>query len=106
MKKNNNAFANYAGSCAVCLLGTDTALAFTGALEWKIAGLICMGIPDDEATIMVERWGNDDDPCVVKVCAECVGKAAAPFPAPALCIPGYPVPNIQQPGYQPVGGAA
>lgn len=101
-----NAFGQYAESCAVCLQGTDTALAFTGVMEWKIAGLTCLGIPDDVATIMVERWADDDAPLVVKVCAECVKRGSAPFPAPALCIPGYPVPNIQQPDYQPMGGAA
>lgn len=94
-----DAFEEFAGSCAVCLLGTDTALGFTGTMEWKVAGLICLGIPDDEAHTMVEPWGNDHDPYLVKVCGKCVRNGSAPFPAPALAIPGYPIPNIQQPGY-------
>ncbi len=86
-----NAFKKFGGSCAVCLQGTDTALAFTGVMEWKVAGLISLGIPDDVAHVMVERWGNDYDPYVVRVCGACVGNASAPFPALELCIPGYPV---------------
>ena len=45
----------YDGSCVACLRGTDTGLAFTGEAEWIIAGMMMLGIPEDQATIMVER---------------------------------------------------
>jgi hypothetical protein len=100
-----NLNGDYRDSCAVCVRGTDTALAFTGEAEWLEAGLGVLGIPDDEAQHMIEAFfvekGADpgmvltgDHEMVVRVCAECVAKAPAQFPAP--CIPAFGVPVIGQ----------
>jgi hypothetical protein len=44
----------YGGSCVVCLQGCDTGLAFWGEAEWIIAGMTNLGIPQQEALIMLE----------------------------------------------------
>lgn len=100
-----NLQGNYQGSCVVCLHGTDTALAFVGEAEWLVAGLDVLGIPDDEADIMVAEFfeGKGADPgkvldgehkMAVQVCAGCVAKAKPNFPAPG--IPAFGVPDIRQ----------
>ena len=101
-----NLQGTYRGSCVACLQGTDTALAFTGEAEWLVAGLVMLGIPEDAASLMVEAFFKEqgakpgmvlDGEWVmpVQVCAECVAKSAAPFPAPG--IPSFGVPEIRQP---------
>ena len=102
----SNLQGDYNGSCVVCLRGTDTALAFTGEAEWLVAGLVNLGIPDDPACLMVEEFFKEqgakpgmvldgEHTMPVQVCAECVSKSAADFPAPG--IPAFGVPNIGQP---------
>ena len=103
--KNKSAFGQYSGSCINCFQGTDTALAFVGCLEWQAAGLMMLGLPDEHAFATVNSFGDESKPFIVRVCAECVEKSAAPFPAPALAIPDYPVPNIQQPDWTPASAA-
>lgn len=69
----------YRGSCVVCLRGTDTGLAFVGEGEWAIAGLMRLGIPRGEASIMVSAATGCDPGKVpieevmlpVRVCRQC-----------------------------------
>ena len=69
----------YRGSCAVCRRGTDTGLVFQGVAEWALAGLQVLGIPEDEAAIMLEQATGCDPGKVptgevtlpVRVCRQC-----------------------------------
>jgi hypothetical protein len=96
---------DYSQSCCVCLRGTDTALAFQGEVEWLIAGLMSLGIPEQEAGAMVSRhFGCPDGevPCgcltlPVRVCSECVSRANPSFPAPAVVMRDAQFPVIGQP---------
>jgi len=93
-----SAFQSFAGSCAVCLQGTDTAIAFVGSLEWKAAGLHALGIPLDEACGMVERFAPYEDwPLILRVCAGCVRKNRPDFPDPRLLIQGAELPAMHEP---------
>jgi len=73
----------YRGACVVCLRGTDTGLAFSGEAEWAIAGLMGMGIPQDEASLMVSNSTGCDPGMVplgevtvcVRVCQQCANRA-------------------------------
>lgn len=50
----------YDGSCVVCLSPTDTGLVFEGVAEFTIAGLIKLGVPEDEAPATAwQVWGTD-----------------------------------------------
>ena len=50
----------YEGACAVCLKPTDTGLVFDGEAEWTIAGLVNMGVPEDQAfDAAILAWGTD-----------------------------------------------
>lgn len=100
-----NLQGDYRDSCAVCLRGTDTGLAFTGEAEWLIAGLGALGIPDDQASAMGQEFFEEKgaDPgmvlsgehtMAVQVCAECVAKVEPSFPAPG--IPAFGLPGIRQ----------
>jgi hypothetical protein len=42
---------DYRDSCTACMRPTDTGLAFRGEAEFIIAGLVCMGIPLDQASV-------------------------------------------------------
>jgi hypothetical protein len=95
------------GSCVNCGRGTDTALALDGEAEWYIAFLTVLGIAEDEATATLRAYLDPSPPAgqvpdgrmtiTVRVCAECVSQASAPFPAPALAMPGMSVPVLRQP---------
>jgi hypothetical protein len=94
-----------AGSCVVCGNGTDTALAVEGEAEWHIALLIELGVPEAEAPDVVSA-GTNSDPgkvpagrfkAVYRVCAACVERAPADFPAPVLFVEGGTMPMIVQP---------
>jgi hypothetical protein len=91
-------------ACVCCLRGdTTTGLAFEGCAEWCIAGLINLGIPDDEATHMVER-GIDDGtvdttardiyvyPC--RVCPTCATRNTS---LPVAEVKSGTIPKIVQP---------
>jgi hypothetical protein len=44
----------YGQSCVVCLRGTDTGLGFgPGAAEWAVAGLLLLGLSEDEAGALI-----------------------------------------------------
>jgi hypothetical protein len=93
-----------AGTCAVCLQPTDTGLTFKGEGEFLVAGLLVLGIPQDQGAIMVER--NFDCPpgrvpvgrhwIAVRVCSACVDACDANFPAPGLILPGGDLPCVKQ----------
>jgi hypothetical protein len=66
--------------------GTDTGLAFKGEAEWAIAGLLRLGVPEDEASATVSL-GTDSDPGKVppgvitvafRVCKSCADQAGMP----------------------------
>ena len=67
------------------LAGADTGLAFTGEAEWIITGMMMLGIPEDQATIMVGDFTGCDHGEVpdgvitipVAVCRECASRARA-----------------------------
>lgn len=94
------------GPCVVCDQGTDTALAFEGVAEWLTAGLMVLGVPRQDAIAMVEdTWpqGVAFDVVVtqpVRVCAACVARCAAEFPAPGDIVLGN-VPIIVATGGAP-----
>jgi hypothetical protein len=107
-----NLQGNYRGACFVCMRGTDTGLTFRGSGEWLLAGLLVLGVPEDQAEQTLESaWQEAGTPVPAgsvptgngltmsfRVCAECVGKT--PFPEPALLLPGGQVPLIEEPeGY-------
>lgn len=81
-----NLQGDYEDSCAVCLRGTDTGLAFTGEAEWAIAGLYRLGIPQDQGAAMVEmftgcepgRVPSGEITVAVRVCRACASKANMP----------------------------
>jgi hypothetical protein len=95
---------DYEGSCVACQTGTDTGLAFEGEAEWLIAGLTVLGLSEHEASLMVsEHLGGSAGEVPdgvhsmgVRVCAACVAKSPASFPAPALV--GGALPTIRPPG--------
>lgn len=100
---------DYRGACIACLQPTDTALAFKGDAEWLIAGLKFLSLPYNEAYEVYRldqlEKGHDlhpgdvrdgTDSLIARVCAACVAKSRASFPAPALALPGQPVPVISQ----------
>lgn len=86
----------YNGSC-VCLRGTDTGLAFKGIVEWVLAGLRVLGVPDHQALAIV-REATGAPPGMVpdgevtlafRVCTDCATACPASFvPKPiALGVP-------------------
>ena len=91
----------YRDSCVVCLQGTDTALALTGEAEWVIASLVALGIPSDQATVLVSSvTGCDpgkvpigDFTLVFRVCAGCAATVGAHV---GMVIPDGPLPNYTQ----------
>jgi hypothetical protein len=98
----------YRDTCMVCMRATDTALAFRGEGEFVVAGLICLGVPHDDAMRTVEKAPNlDDVTMTVRVCARCVAKASAPFPPPKLILEGHSIPLVaQSPQHLGEGGIA
>lgn len=86
---------DYRGSCAVCLQGTDTGLAFVGEAEWGAAGLQVLGIPSDQAAGMVSQATGSQPGMVpegevtiaVTVCSGCAGKAGLPVGLIATGVP-------------------
>ena len=87
---------DYEGSCIACLRGTDTALGFRGPQEWFAAGLIRLGLPDDQAVATVEsillEEGQDPDwgEWMVRVCKSCADKVGMQV---ALAIVGGALPT-------------
>jgi hypothetical protein len=78
----------YDGSCIVCLEGTDTGLAFRGSAEWSTAGLMVLGVPQDQATAIVQEANGSPAGTLpaglvttgVRVCRGCVDASGASFP--------------------------
>jgi hypothetical protein len=70
----------YRGTCTVCLRGTDTGIAFFGEAEWVAAGMKVLGIPLEQAAVMISDvtgCGRGKVPAgrfqiVVRVCRDCV----------------------------------
>ena len=92
------------GPCVACLTPTDTALGVEGEAEWHMAFLVALDIPEDQAALTVSEATNNPPgkvpvgrfPQTVRVCASCVEKSDAPFPAPVLTLPGVDLPTIHQ----------
>lgn len=76
----SNLQGTYESSCVVCMRGTDSGLAFRGVAEWATAGLMVLGVPDDQAAIIISTATGSDPGKVpageitvpVRVCQDCV----------------------------------
>lgn len=95
--------SDYAGSCAVCLTGTDTGISFEGEPDWLVAGLNILGVPYEQAVATVDpNMPPLDDHgrarITYRVCQRCVKKCPASFPNPKLLISAGTIPVIHQPG--------
>lgn len=99
-----NAFGIAAGTssdCFACMTPTDSGLATEGEAEWHIAFATALGVPQDQAALLIQH----DDGTVRdgryatqwRVCTSCAAASRASFPAPVLLIPGAPVPVVSQP---------
>jgi hypothetical protein len=94
------------GSCIVCLTETDTALGFAGEPEWLVASLVQVGVPDDQAVVIVNRrdlaarhpesFPEHGMGMVVQVCANCVERSGQPLPRPTVLFPAMDVPFVTQ----------
>jgi len=103
-----NLRGNYRDSCIVCRTGTDSGVGFRGPAEWALAGIRTLGVPKDEAAVVLVNALNDGLPdesthfapgkvpigeftAEVRVCGSCVESSGAPFTvAPvALGVPVY-----------------
>jgi hypothetical protein len=91
----------YEDSCVVCLRGTDTGLVFAGEAEWAAAGLVDIGVPEDQAIATVSH-GTGSEPGTVpdgditvmfRLCQVCASKARLPV---GLVASGN-LPTIDQP---------
>jgi hypothetical protein len=79
----------------VCLRGTDTGLALTGVAEFVVAGHVKLGVPQDQAVLMVSEAtgcepGNvpvGEFTVVVRVCRECANRAGEPVGLIATEVP-------------------
>lgn len=98
-----NLHGTYEDSCAVCMRGTDSGLAFKGEAEWAVAGLFMLGIPEDQAATMVSSATGCEPGEVppgevtvsVRVCRECA-EASPTGMKVGLIATGIPV-------YSPMG---
>ena len=94
----------YRGTCVICGRGTDTAIAFRGEAEWVIAGGIKLGLPEPQASRMLELATGCDPGNVpvgvitvpYRICAECAAKASPHAPKPGLT--SGDMPCYTQPG--------
>ena len=93
----------YRGSCAVCLTGTDTAVAFRGDAEWIIAGVHLLGISINEAALMLSLATGCDPGHAppgelqypVLVCRSCADASPGRFPVgPLDAIPVIVAPTV------------
>jgi hypothetical protein len=88
-----------AGSCVVCAAPTDTALIFRGVPEWCCAGLMALGVPEDEAIATFHVADPQPEPdgsfkMACRVCRDCVRNSGTSLPEPAIIRPGSPIPVI------------
>lgn len=85
----------YRHACVVCLRGTDTGLAFRGEPGQCVAGLVRLGVPREQAALMVPVGGAAGDVITVPVraCRECAaggGLEVGVFPMVPLYVPKEP----------------
>jgi hypothetical protein len=91
---NPGIVGDYRDSCAVCLKGSDTGVAFVGDAEWAIAGLQHLGV-EDEATSIVSRLSgappgmvpDGEITVLVRVCESCARSVGFPVGVIALGVP-------------------
>lgn len=99
----------YSGTCIACMRPTDTGMAFRGVAEWLMAGLIVLGLPEDQAMEIYRQQQRERgielaegeaaggiNEMSIRVCAACVAKCPADFPPPVLAIPGAILPVVGQ----------
>lgn len=79
------AFERFHGTCIVCFKPeSKNVVAFAGSGEWAAAGLVALGVPQDQAIATVEMYppsaqeGFDSVACFL-VCATCARRS--PFDA-------------------------
>ncbi len=96
----------YRDSCVVCFHGADTGLALTGEAEWIIAHIMTLGIPEDQAMMLVSmNTGCDigkvpvgDTTLVFRVCRDCAARAGSGSEHPKVgLIAGGELPCYTQP---------
>jgi hypothetical protein len=90
---------DYRDTCIVCLRATDTAMAFRGEAEFLAAGLICLGVPHDDAMRIASQASGDNADNLtmrIQVCALCVAKSKPSFPAPRVHMKGSNIPLVAQ----------
>lgn len=83
----------------MCLSGTDTGLAFVGEAEWAIAGMMRLGIPQEQASVMLSDATGCDPGKVpdgtitvpLRVCEGCAGEADLEVGLIATGMPSYGV---------------
>lgn len=91
---------DYTDSCVVCFTPTDTGLGFAGEAEWIIAGMVRLGIDQDQALATLAagdpKWRpvgmvpSGETTAILRVCGDCAGK------------PGFPVALITAYGELPL----
>jgi len=89
-------------TCAVCGRRTEMGIAFQGEAEWVIAGMVQLGIPGDQAAVMVTDITRCDPGKVpvgrftlpMRTCATCAARIPGLVPMP---LDGGQLPCVTQP---------
>ena len=88
-------------TCVLCSRETDTGLSFSGDVEWVIAGLIVLGVREEQATLMVSTATGTEAGMLpdgeiilpVRVCRRCAVSGGARLPVGLIsCV----IPDIAQ----------
>lgn len=95
---------SYAGSCVVCLRGTDTGLAFVGEAVFAAEGLNALGLPVEQAVATIQVFAEQEMGCargtmpegeqtwVFRVCQDCADHSErfiVSLIAKGKLLPGY-----------------
>lgn len=91
---------DYRDSCVACFQGTDTGLAFVGPAEWAAAGLQVLGVPEDQADLLLLELTGCPPGMVprgsitvgIRVCKACAASAGMRVARVATGVPGITPP--------------
>jgi hypothetical protein len=72
----------YRDTCVVCMKGTDTCVSLSGEAEWVVAALHVMGMPMDDAAVLISHVTGCDPGMappgqimrVFRVCRSCAAE--------------------------------
>jgi hypothetical protein len=85
---------DYAGSCFVCMKPTELGVATLGDVDFTMAFLVALGVPDDEADQLIRLDPRlvpaPDAPRVWRLCTSCA-QAINVVPKLLVCDDGVPV---------------